>query len=248
IGQTVWHNLFGERNPLGENIRINNVNFQVRGVLQERGAAPGGGDMDNLVLIPLTTFSRRLFNMDHLTMAIVQLYEGADVDKAEEQITTLLRERHKIVPPALDDFRLSTPRESMQRMASVMGSFNTYLALIAGISLVVGGLLVMNIMLVSISERKKEIGIRRAVGARKRDIFYQFLIEAGIVTLLGGLIGIALSAVGSYVFFLLAGMPFYFSWQALMLSLFAAITVGLISGLQPALKAAALDPIQPLRE
>ncbi|MFQ5790707.1 MAG: ABC transporter permease [Acidobacteriota bacterium] len=248
IGQDVAGELFPGEDPLGKTISLNNVNFQVKGILKSRGAGPGGGSLDNLVLIPLSTFSRRLYNQDHLTMVIAQLEDPADSDRAMKEIRALLRERHGIVSPAEDDFTLTSPRASMERMARLATRFNTLLALVAAVSLLVGGVVIMNLMLTSVSERQREIGLRRSVGAKKRDITLQFLLESLVVTLLGGAVGTGLAIGGFYVLTRLVNLPPLFSWQALGLSFLSCVAIGIVFGIQPARRAATLDPIRALRE
>jgi len=248
IGKDVVKALFPDGDALGKTIKINNVNCEVKGILKSRGVGPGGGSMDNLAYVPLSTFSRRLYNQDHLTMAIAELKDPRDSDRAIEQMTALLRERHGIVPPAEDDFQFTSPRASMERMASMATRFNTLLTLVAAVSLLVGGVVIMNLMLSSITERRKEIGLRRSLGAKKRDITLQFLLESLVVTLLGGAIGAGLAVGGSYALFALANLPPLLSWQALSLALVCCVFIGIVFGIQPARRAASLDPIEALRE
>ena len=175
LGETVKQELFGNLNPIGEYIRVGNIQFEIKGIMQIKGTSPGGGDMDNRVYIPLTTFMRRVANVDYLTGIKVRLKSHKNVDKVARDIQSLLRERHTIAAGMPDDFTVRTPDEVKEMAESVAGTFNILLIIIAGISLIAGGVVVSNIMLVSVSERRKEIGLRKAVGAQRKHIPSFFL-------------------------------------------------------------------------
>jgi len=239
--------LFPDEDPLGKTLRIADVPFRVGGVLDARGAGPGGATLDNLILIPISTASKRLFNRDFLTMLIVQLKDPEQGDRAVADITSLLRERHHIVPPALDDFTITNPRAAMARVAEVGSTLTKVLTGVAALATLIGGVVIMSLMLIAVSERRKEIGVRRSVGASRRDILVQFLLEALAVSALGGLIGVLLGAGGTAVAILIQKMPVPIVWSAIGASVLVALTIGLIFGLHPAWKASNVDPIAALR-
>src|SRR5580700_2809588 len=190
LGSDVWPLLFPEGDALGKTIRIGDVPFQVKGVLAQRGAGPGGGSLDNLILIPVTTASKRLFNRDFLTMVIAQLKDPDQGDRAVQKITALLRERHHLTPPALDDFTITNPKAVMAQMTNVASTLSRILTGVALLSMLIGGVVIMSLTLIGISERRKEIGLRRSVGANRGDILFQFLAEALLIATLGGVLGV----------------------------------------------------------
>jgi putative ABC transport system permease protein len=247
IGPTVGKDLFGAEDPVGAQIRIGSVPFVVKGVMQAKGTSPGGGDMDNRIYIPLSTLMRRVANVDHLSAVKVRITPGGDMEKAVAEIRTLLRERHALPAGTPDDFTITTPTEVMKMAEKVAGTFDMFLALVAAISLIAGGVVVANIMLISVNERRREIGLRKAVGARREDILLQFLYEATAVTLTGGVIGIVLGAAGAKVLEAVTQMPISLSWESIVLGIVSSSFVGIIAGLQPAKRAAALQPIEALR-
>jgi putative ABC transport system permease protein len=247
IGETVRKELFGTSDPVGEKIRIGNLLFEVKGIMQDKGTSPGGGDMDNRIYVPLTTFMRRVANVDYITNIKVRLKSYKDIDRAVEEIQSLLRERHKIAAGLPDDFTVRSSEEVKQMAEKVAGTFNILLVLIAGVSLVAGGVVVANIMLISVNERKKEIGLRKAVGAQRKNIMLQFLLETTAITLTGGVIGIALGVVGSKILAAATKMPTALSWESIVLGVIFSSAVGLVAGLQPARRAASLQPVDALR-
>lgn len=248
IGKTVRSELFGEADPIGKQIRIGNILFEVIGVLESRGTSPGGGDMDNRVLIPLSAFMRRVANVDHLAGIKIRLNNSQNIPEVKTALTSLLRERHKLAPNEEDDFRIITPTEVTQFAEKVSGTFNIFLVLVAGISLIAGGFVIANIMLISVSERRGEIGLRKAVGARNKDIRLQFLMEATAVTLTGGIFGVLLGFAGALVFRTITQMPVAVSWESVLTGLIFSSLVGLIAGIQPARKASLLQPIEAMKE
>lgn len=247
LGPTVLKELFGETNPIGEQIQIGNVPFMVKGILQEKGISPGGGDMDNRVMIPLSTYMRRVANVDYLGGIKILLNSSADVEKVKEEIVSLLRERHKIAPGTPDDFAVTTATEVTKVAETISGTFNLFLVLLAGISLITGGVVVANIMFISVNERKKEIGLRKAVGANTKDIMNQFLFESSTVTFLGGLIGLILGAAGARILSLVMNLPVAVSWIAIMAGVISSTIIGTIAGIQPARRAAKMNPVDSLR-
>jgi putative ABC transport system permease protein len=239
--------LFGDADPLEETIRLDNAPFKVIGVLKRQGASPGGGNLDDRILIPQSTAARRLFNVTHLSQLVIQVKGNDQVAAAAERVKQLLRERHHIAPGMADDFSVRIAEQMLGILTGTSQTLTIFLSIVAGLSLLVGGFIVMNIMLISVSERTKEIGLRRAVGARRWDILVQFVLEAAIVTAAGGLVGVLLGVGGALVASRLLGWPAAMSWPAIVGAVFFAGIVGLVFGVQPARKAAALHPVQALR-
>ena len=247
LGTSLASTLFGDESPIGKYIQIGSVRFLVKGVLASRGSSPMGTDMDNRVLIPLTTGLRRLFNQDHLSQIRLKLKDAGQLERVAAQIGTVLRDRHRITPPEEDDFRVVTAVRIAKMIRGVADTFSWLLTALAGISLLVGGIVLMNILLVSVSERTGEIGLRRALGATRRDIFIQFLAESLAITLLGMLSG---SVLGWFIALLIGRftpMPLMVSWEPFALAGVISLLVGLIFGIQPARRAAGLEPVQALR-
>jgi putative ABC transport system permease protein len=251
LGKTVAENLFGEMNPVGQIVRIKKFPFTVVGVLTVKGQTTWGQDQDDIVYVPLTTAQRLLFgtNFPGMVRSISVQATGSDtMNQAEEQITQLLRQRHRLLRDNQDnDFNVRNLAEVMATAEGFANTMSLLLAAIASISLLVGGIGIMNIMLVSVTERTREIGIRMAVGARGRDILFQFLIEALVLGMIGGVIGILLGVGTSETISRLFKWPMLISPQALLLSFSFASGVGIFFGFYPARKAAQLDPIEALR-
>ncbi len=250
LGQTVVNNLFGEMDPVGQIVRIKKFPFTVIGVLGIKGQTTWGHDQDDVVYVPLTTAQRLLFGQHFPGMVrsiSVQATSPDTLKLAEEQITELLRQRHRLRPNQENDFTVRNLTEAMSTAEESARVMSLLLGAIASISLLVGGIGIMNIMLVSVTERTREIGIRLAVGARSRDILYQFLIEALVLSLIGGLIGIILGMGASKLISQFFKWPTLISWEALLLSFSFAGGVGVFFGFYPARKAANLDPIEALR-
>jgi len=250
LGKTVVDNLFGGIDPVGQIIRIKKVPFTVVGVLGSKGQTTFGQDQDDTIFVPLTTAQKRLFGMQFPGMVrviAVQAKEPELMKEAEDQINALLRQRHRIQPSQDNDF---TVRNLTEVMASAQQSANVMsllLGAIASISLIVGGIGIMNIMLVSVTERTREIGIRIAVGAKSKDILLQFLIESLVLSLIGGILGITIGIGGTYILSSFTQWPTLLSIQAIFLAFFFAGSVGVFFGFYPARKASLLDPIEALR-
>jgi len=239
--------LFGDADPLEETIRLDNVPFKVIGVLKRQGASPGGGNLDDRIIIPQATAARRLFNVTYLSQLVIQVKGNDQVAATAERVKAVLRERHHIAAGMPDDFSVRIAEQMLGIITGTSQTLTIFLSIVAGLSLLVGGFIVMNIMLISVSERTKEIGLRRAVGARRRDILVQFILEAGAVTAAGGLIGVLLGVGGAGVASRLMGWPAALSWPAIVGAVIFAGIVGLVFGVQPARKAAALHPVEALR-
>ena len=247
IGQTVLTELFDGANPLGEKIRIGNVSVTIKGIFKTKGTSLGGGNRDNRIVVPISTAARRFFNQTHLNQIMVQVDDLAEMENVAENVTSLLRERHQIALSEPDDFRLRLPKDMIKRATEISGTFTLLMGLISGISLLVGGVVIMNIMLISVSERKNEIGLRKAVGARSKDILFQFVLESLAVTFSGGLLGLLVGILGVNIMVIVTNTPAAVSWEAFALAFGFAFVVGVIFGVQPARKAARLDPVEALR-
>jgi putative ABC transport system permease protein len=250
LGQSVVENLFGDIDPVGQVVRVKQFPFTVIGVLSVKGQTTFGTDQDDVVYVPLTTGQRLLFGQQFpgMVRSISVQATGPDTMKlAEEQITQLLRQRHRIRANLDNDFTVRNLTEAMSTAEESARVMSLLLGAIASISLLVGGIGIMNIMLVSVTERTREIGIRMAVGARGRDILYQFLIEALVLSLIGGLIGIVIGVGASKLISQFFKWPTLISINALLLSFSFAGGVGIFFGFYPARKAANLDPIEALR-
>jgi putative ABC transport system permease protein len=247
LGNTLARKLFGEEDPTGATVRVDNVAFKVKGVLVAKGANPAGRDLDDRVMMPITTFAHRLYHVTYLSNIVVQVEDPRRMRETATAITALLRERHQIVPPKQDDFAVRTPEVMMEMFSGTTRTLTLFLELVAAIALLVGGLVIMNIMLVSVGERTREIGLRRAVGARRKDILRQFLAEAVAVTVAGGLVGVLAGVIGAVAMRALKGAPVQISWQAVVVALVFSIIVGVVFGVYPARRAARLHPVDALR-
>ena len=247
LGKTVADNLFPDTSPVDQNIRIRNVPFKVVGVLEKKGQNAMGQDQDDIILAPYTTVARRLSWFPYIRQILVSATSQANIPVAQEQITQLLRMRHKIAPYDADDFTIRNQADLANAATATTQILTVLLASIASVSLLVGGIGIMNIMLVSVTERTREIGIRMSVGARGRDILTQFLIEALVLSLLGGIIGIILGVAGSTLLSNLAKWPTIITAISILLSFGFSIAIGIFFGFYPARKAALLNPIDALR-
>jgi putative ABC transport system permease protein len=216
-------------------------------VLVSRGAGPGGSSLDSIVFIPVTTASKRLFNRDYLTTITVQLSDPERPEPVIEEISAILRERHGIVPPTEDDFTVSNPRASAEQVTEVRSTLTSVLNGVAAIATVIGGTVIMSLMLIAVSERRREIGVRRAVGATRWDVMLQFLVEAAVVSFIGGLAGVMLGVGGATIAAARQGLSPVFLGSAIGGAVLLSVCIGLVFGLQPAWKAANLDPIEALR-
>ena len=247
VGQTVLTNLGAGRGLVGETIRIGNVPFEVIGVLEPKGVNYAGVDEDDQILIPVTTALRRLFNATHLTSLYVQARDERVMEEAAGQVGALLRERHRIRAGRPDDVTIQTQAEILEAAQETSGTFTLLLGSVAGISLFVGGIGILAMMVISVRERTKEIGVRRAVGARRRDILAQFILEAASLSLAGGLIGVVAGLAGGVAVGHVTGWPTAVSPLAVLLSVGISALVGVFFGAYPAQRAAQLDPIVALR-
>ena len=250
LGQTVIDSLFGSINPVGQIIRIKNVPFTVIGVLEKKGQSPMGQDQDDTIYIPVTTAQKKLFGTAFpgmVRLIMVKAKGMEDLYTAEKQITELLRQRHRIGQKQDDDFTVRNLTQMMQASEQSAKVMTLLLGAIASVSLLVGGIGIMNIMLVSVTERIREIGIRMAVGAKTWDIRLQFIIEALTLSLIGGAFGIIIGISGSKVLSMIAGWPTIVSPLSISLAFSFSGIVGIFFGFYPAYKASLLDPIDALR-
>jgi len=247
IGQTVKTELFGDADPIDKYLYVNDVRLKVKGVLTKKGTSPGGGDFDNRIVLPIKTAMNRVMNVDHLGAIRIISAEPDRMSEQQNQIRELMRRQHNLGAAEDDDFRIITSEVLRERVASTSQTLNILLVALVGLSLLVGGVVLMNILLISVAERTTEIGLRRALGASQDDIFTQFLIESLAVTLLGMGAGAGLGWVVCLVLPRLTGMPVVLSWQPFILGITFALVVGLIFGVQPARRAARLNPVEALR-
>ncbi|MGW8271510.1 MAG: ABC transporter permease [Burkholderiales bacterium] len=253
LGQTVVKQLFGATDPIGQTIRIGRVPFTVIGTLETKGQSMMGTDQDDLVLMPLDTARNRVLGATTLAkqravgVIWVKVDDGLDTNAVAEEVRALLRQRHRLQPGADDDFSLRNLAEIMAAREASSRILTILLAAVASVSLVVGGIGIMNIMLVSVTERTREIGLRMAVGARTRDILGQFLVEAVTLSLIGGLIGTLLGIGGAFAVATIAGWRVLLSADAVLLAVAFAFLTGVFFGFYPARKAARLHPVEALR-
>ena len=249
IGSAVKRDLFGGQNPIGKELYCNKVRLTVKGVLEHRGVAGMGGvnEFDNRIIIPITTAMRRVMNVDHVGAIRIITKDPDRMPQQVEQVRALIHERHHITPPQEDDFRLISPMVIAEMVRGTSGTISMLLVALAALSLLVGGVVLMNILLISVAERTGEIGLRRALGATRRDIFVQFLTESLAVTLIGMIVGSLLGYGVSVLlprFTPIMAIP---SWEPLALALAFALLVGTFFGVQPARRAARLRPVEALR-
>ena len=247
LGQTVATNLFANDNPVGQTIRIGKAPFRVIGVLAAKGQSSMGQDQDDLVIVPLTTAQERLQGITYLGNISVQVNSEKMLDKVQSDVTTLLRSRHHLATGVDNDFTVRNMTALMSTMKETTGSITLFLGCVAAISLVVGGIGIMNIMLVSVTERTREIGIRKALGATFRNILLQFLIEAVVISVSGGVIGIVLGVLGARAIAVVGGWDTVISGAAILAAFAVSVAIGIFCGIYPARKAALLDPIDALR-
>jgi putative ABC transport system permease protein len=247
LGTTVAENLFGDSDPVGQLIRIRNVPFRVVGVLEKKGGNMMGQDQDDQIVIPYTTAMKRLSGSNRIQAILVGAVSAERVGEATEQIEALLRQRHRIGPSEDSDFMLRSQEEIASSAQETTRTMSLLLVSIGAISLLVGGIGIMNIMLVSVTERTREIGIRLAIGAKGRHVLMQFLLEAVALSVMGGIIGIGLGILASKLITKFAGWPVDVTTQSILLAFGFAAAIGIFFGWYPARKAARLDPIEALR-
>ncbi|MFC5419985.1 ABC transporter permease [Bosea eneae] len=252
IGQTVARNLFGDSDPLGQMFRIRNVPFKVIGVMAGKGQSALGQDQDDVIFVPLDTGRRRIVGRNYardrsVQTIMVKFASEQAINPGIEQTRALLRQRHRLTEDQEDDFIVRNLTEIANTATAAASTLSWLLAAVAGVSLLVGGIGIMNIMLVSVTERTREIGLRLAVGARQRDVLSQFLIEATTLATIGGAVGIALGVGAATAIARFAGWPFVISPQTILVAVGVSGLIGVFFGFYPARQAARLDPIEALR-
>ncbi|MCH4178266.1 MAG: ABC transporter permease [Megasphaera sp.] len=247
IGPTVATNLFGTTNPVGKNIRVNNQPFKVIGVLQAKGQSSMGTDQDDMVIVPLTTAQERLMGITYVRSINIQVSSADKIESVQSQVETLLRQRHHIAEGKDNDFTVRNLTSLMETMTSTTTMLTIFLGSIAAISLLVGGIGIMNIMMVSVTERTREIGIRKALGATFQNIMTQFLIESIVIGVIGGLLGVTIGVGGSLLISKFTSFNTVITLAPILLSFGFSVGIGLFFGIYPAKKAARLDPIEALR-
>ncbi len=247
IGQTIVENLFEGENPIGQNIRFDNIPFKIIGVLGEKGENGMGQDQDDLIIAPYTSVQKRILAITYINSIYASAISEDRNSEAIEQITSALHKSHKIKDGDSDDFTVRSQSEMLETMSSVSGIMTVLLGAIAGISLLVGGIGIMNIMYVSVTERTREIGLRLSVGGREQDILTQFLVESILLSVLGGLIGVIFGVLSSNLVSSILGWPIVISITSIVLSFAVCSFIGTFFGWYPARKAAKLDPIEALR-
>lgn len=253
LGPELAKTLFGEISPIGKNMRLKNLSFRVTGVLAAKGIGVFGMDLDNMAFVPISVAQKQLLGVDHYGSIVAQADDAYNIEFTKSRMISVLRQNHRVDNPDKDDFTIRTQEDALALLGNITSILKVFLTAIASISLVVGGIGIMNIMLVSVVERTREIGLRKAVGATNNDILTQFLLEAIILTFLGGIIGIAVGSVltvGVYfilVKFLTAGWVFSLPVSAIMLAAGVSTLIGLAFGLYPARQASRKNPIEALR-
>jgi macrolide transport system ATP-binding/permease protein len=246
LGQTVVNNLFGKKNPVGEMIKINRIGFRIIGILPLKGAG-GWRDQDDVILIPLRTAMNRVLGKKYLNNIYIECASPESIPSVIQDISQMMRKRHRLPAYKEDDFEVRNMADIQAALQGTTQTFTLLLGIVAAISLLVGGIGIMNIMLVSVSERTREIGLRKAVGAARRAILIQFLLESAVLSTLGGLIGIALGMLISFSMSKFAGWAADVTFQAIALSFLFSAGVGILFGFWPARKASLLSPIEALR-
>jgi putative ABC transport system permease protein len=252
IGSKIKEDLFGNADAVGSIVKVGSRNYQVVGVMEERGST-GFFDMDSLIYLPIQTVQKKVMGIDYVVSSVAELEEGVSADAAAEEIRLLMRERHEITDPDKDDFAVTTMDEALAIVDTIIVGLTVLLSVIGGISLLVGGIGIMNVMYVAVAERTFEIGLRKSIGATRRDILWQFLVEAVLITFFGGLAGILLGGLVAFVVAVGAqsqglAWEFKISLLSVLLATGFSVAVGLFFGLYPAKKAAALDPIAAMRQ
>ncbi|MEQ1865409.1 MAG: ABC transporter permease [Micropepsaceae bacterium] len=247
IGDTARRELYGQQNPVGTKLRTGSFSCQVIGLLETKEHSAIMNDVNDVIMLPITTFHRRLAGHSFVDRIWVGAANARDLEGVKASITTVMRERRELKPEEPLNFEVTDAREVMTMMGSVMGMLSMGISGIAGISLIVGGIGIMNVMLVAVTERTREIGIRLAIGARGRDVLLQFLIEAVVLAIAGGILGTVIGIGSAFAITGAIGVPFAVSWWVVALAFGFSAAIGIVFGFFPALRAARLDPIEALR-
>ena len=247
VGSTIVKQLFDGDDPVGLKLRLNNFSCNIIGVLESKGAAAFGRDQDEIIIVPLAMFQRKIQGNKDIDTIIISINESENIDKAKDEITLLMQERRNLQPDEDDNFHIRDMQDLLSTMTSTTQMLTYLLGSVAGISLLVGGIGIMNIMLVSVTERTKEIGIRLAIGALESEVLLQFLVEAIVLSTLGGIIGIILGMVIGNVGVSVMGLPLIINTQIILIAFIFSTLIGVVFGYFPARKAARLNPIDALR-
>lgn len=248
IGQHVVKELFGDEDPVGKYVLVKGIPVQIVGVLSERGTSPAGDLLDDRIIIPITTLMRKLENESKYVRAFrIRFINQENLYNYLKDLSLFLRERHRIPKGEPNDFTIISPKEIIKFLVALTGSLVVFLGITGVISLIVAGFVLANLFLLSVKERTKEIGIRRATGAKKNDILLQFLFESVVITTIGGILGFILALLSSKLLMLIAEFPIHFSWKAFVVGLLLSWVIGIGFGLQPAKRAADLKPIEAIR-
>ena len=247
LGATIKDKVFGDDEAVGQKIKLKNNSYRIVGVLDKSTGFSFGQDYGKYIFIPVTTAQTYLLGIDYIFEMVVKVADPAQVESARTDIMDTLRVEHDISPDQPDDFTVRTIQDAINVINMVMGALTLFLAAIAGISLLVGGIGIMNIMLVSVTERTREIGLRKALGARRRDILLQFLLEATLLTAIGGAIGFLFGISGAFIVSLVGNWAFHISLLAILLPIAMTVGFGIVFGMYPAIRASRLDPIVALR-
>jgi len=247
IGSTVRDKLFSGQSPLGDKVRVEHLSCEVVGVLESKGQATFGGDQDDVLILPLRTFQRRISGDRDVSSITVSAQDGVSLEKVQQDLERLMRQRRHVVPGKEDDFFVGNMEQLVSTLTGTTRVLTALLGAVAAVSLLVGGIGIMNIMLVSVTERTREIGIRLSIGARAREVLAQFLVEAIVLSSFGGLLGIAIGVAGSAIAAPLLRVPFLFQPGIIALAFLFSAAVGIVFGYFPARQAAQLDPIDALR-
>jgi len=247
IGTKVGERLFGRQNPIGKHILIWRVPCRVVGVMEEKGVDISGLDQDNQIFVPLNTFLRRFVNQDYISSISVQVTDEAAIPAAKAEIEDILRMRHKIKKDQSDDFTVIDLKDVLVLKTQAMSMIKVLGRVSATVSFLIGGLGILSIMILIVNERRVEIGIRRAVGSRKRDIILQFLLESSFISFSGGSVGVVLSTLASIIIFLATGLPFTLSLPGHFLAFLASVSVGILAGIYPSQKATRIQPVDVIR-
>jgi ABC-type antimicrobial peptide transport system permease subunit len=247
LGASVVRELFGKEDPVGQYVTVNKVRLRVKGVLKPRGVSPMGRDFDKYLILPITTAQRRVLNITHVGAIRIIVKDPKTIPQTVKAVRALVHDRHRITPPREDDFRMITPLVIAQLARGMSGTLSKLLIALAALGLLVGGVVMMNILMISVGERTREIGLRRALGARAGDIFHQFLGEAMLVTFSGMVLGLGAGWGATAVLCRLKKIPLLPSWEPFVLALAFSLLVGLLFGVLPAKRAAAKQPADALR-
>jgi putative ABC transport system permease protein len=247
VGKTIIDTLFKDTDPIGKIIKIDGKNFTVIGTTKPKGSDQFGNDQDNVVSLPITTAQNRLYGIDYLNMILAQGKDNVDSDKSIKEVEKILRRAHHLGKDELNDFTVNSQTQILDMVGTITGIFTVVISSIAGISLLVGGIGIMNIMLVSVTERTREIGIRKAVGAKNRDILVQFLIESTVLSISGGVLGILFAVAVTLILARFTVLKTNITGMSILLAISFSTVIGLFFGIYPAMRAARLNPIEALR-